>query len=134
MTPHLLVNAESDRVQVPVQYIHEGRIVLNINPSAIHHLQLGNDAIEFSARFGGVAYTIHIPPAAVLAIYARENGQGMAFAAEKSEKNEKNGKNSGTAKNKTVNPVQDSENNGDNSKPPPGAPKSRKKPALKIVK
>ncbi|NIP27487.1 MAG: ClpXP protease specificity-enhancing factor, partial [Phycisphaerae bacterium] len=64
MTPHLLVNAESENVQVPAQYIHEGRIVLNINPSAIHQLQMGNDAIEFSARFGGVAHTIYVPPTA----------------------------------------------------------------------
>lgn len=82
LTPHILVNAEYAGVTVPTQYVHEGRIVLNIAPSAVSHLQLGNDWIEFSARFSGASHTIQLPPRAVLAVYARENGQGMAFGDE----------------------------------------------------
>ena len=112
LTPHILVDAELPGVEVPKQHVHEGRIVLNVNPAAVRDLRLGNDWIEFSARFGGVARVIQIPVAAVLAIYARENGQGMAFSEEKS----------------------------DDEPSPPTAPQPDKpavrthKPALKIVK
>lgn len=79
MTPHLLVDAESPGVLVPRNYVDEGRIVLNIAPSAVQGLVIGNDAVRFSARFGGVAQQVEIPPRAVLGIYARENGHGMLF-------------------------------------------------------
>ncbi len=82
LTPHILVNTEAPGVEVPKQHIHEGRIVLNINATAVRDLRLGNEWIEFNARFGGVARTLQIPVSAVLAIYARENGQGMAFGEE----------------------------------------------------
>lgn len=80
MTPHILVNATVPGVEVPNQHIRDGQIVLNLSPSAVSQLQLGNDAISCSARFGGQAQALHIPTPAVLAIYARENGQGMAFS------------------------------------------------------
>ncbi len=79
MTPHLLVNAEAQGVEVPVQYVENGQVVLNINPSAVKYLQLGNDAITFNARFGGMPTDIRVPPFAVMGIYARENGRGMLF-------------------------------------------------------
>jgi stringent starvation protein B len=82
MTPYLLINAERQGVEVPKEHIHEGRIVLNINPRAVRDLALGNDFIEFAARFNGSSRLIRFPPEAVLAIYARENGQGMAFGEE----------------------------------------------------
>ena len=82
LTPHLLVNAELPGVEVPQQHIKDGRIVLNINATAVRELRLGNDWIEFNARFGGVARTVTIPVTAVLAIYARESGQCMAFVEE----------------------------------------------------
>jgi len=82
LTPHILVDAEAPGVSVPKQHVREGQIVLNINPSAVRDLRLGNEWIEFSARFGGVSRAIQIPVTAVLAIYARENGQGMAFGEE----------------------------------------------------
>lgn len=105
LTPHILVNADRPGVEVPKQHIHEGRIVLNINASAVRGLQLGNDFIEFSARFGGVSHLIRIPTSSVMAIYARENGQGMAFSEEPG---------------------------GD--EPPPSPPQPDKKPTLKVVK
>lgn len=84
-TPHLLADAEFAGVRVPPGYASDGQIVLNVSPSAVRHLQMDNDAISFEGRFGGVAQTLFIPVAAVLAIYARENGQGMVFELEQPE-------------------------------------------------
>ena len=110
MTPYLLVNAENEYAMIPRDFVEDGKIVLNINPSAISDLQLGNDYIMFNARFSGKSMEVSIPVIAVLAIYAKENGQGMMF----------------------------DENNG--SIPPPSPPenqppeKKSKKPQLKVVK
>lgn len=81
-TPHLLVNAEYPAVQVPKGFASDGQIVLNVSPSAVRHLHMDNEAVSFEGRFGGVAHTLYVPAAAVLAIYARENGQGMVFDLE----------------------------------------------------
>lgn len=79
MTPHLLVDASRPGVQVPAHAVKDGKIVLNIAERAVSRLEMGNDAIRFSARFGGVSYPVTVPVHAVLAIYARETGQGMAL-------------------------------------------------------
>ena len=68
-----------DSVRVPNEYVKDGEIVLNISFDATSALNLGNEFIEFKGRFGGVARDIYVPVERVLAIYARENGQGMAF-------------------------------------------------------
>jgi stringent starvation protein B len=78
LTPYVAV-AVDDSVQVPRDYVKNGEIVLNISFDATSSLKLGNDFIEFKARFAGVARDIMVPVGRVLAIYARENGQGMAF-------------------------------------------------------
>jgi stringent starvation protein B len=111
-TPHLLVNADAEAVNVPRQFVEQGRIVLNISPGAVHELQLGNDLIRFAARFGGAPMLVSFPPKAVLGIYARENGRGMLFSEEEE---------------------------ADDGGPAPtdtatGAPASRPKPTLKVVK
>jgi len=77
-TPHLAVTVDS-RSQVPSEYVKNGEIVLNISPSAVHKLQMGNELIEFSARFAGVARQISVPVVCVHALYARETNQGMTF-------------------------------------------------------
>lgn len=82
MTPHLLVNATLPHVQVPQQFVRDGQIVLNIAPQAVMAFSLDNEAITFSARFGGVPMQVYIPMAAVVAIHARENGVGTFFPAE----------------------------------------------------
>lgn len=82
MTPHLLVDATRPDVRVPPHTVKEGRVVLNIADRAVAHLQMGNDVITFSARFGGVSQQVSVPVGAVLAIYARETGQGMALPDE----------------------------------------------------
>lgn len=82
MTPHLLVNAEVDGVVVPTQFVQEGRIILNLSPSAIQNLVLDNEEVLFSARFSGTPFNLYIPMQAVLGIYAKENGQGTMFKEE----------------------------------------------------
>ena len=111
-TPHLLVNAEYAGVQVPPGFASDGQIVLNVSPSAVRHLHMDNEAVSFEGRFGGVAHSLYIPSAAVLAIYARENGQGMVFDLEP--------------------PVPDEE---DDQGPPDGEPpRPSGRPSLKVVK
>jgi stringent starvation protein B len=78
-TPHLLVDASLPGVEVPRDAVEDDRIVLNVSPTAVRGLLLGDDAITFQGRFGGVPWPVRLPPGAVLAIYARENGAGMAF-------------------------------------------------------
>ena len=77
-TPHIAVKVDS-RTQVPAEFVKNGEITLNIAPGAVHKLQIGNELIEFSARFAGVARQISVPVANVHAIYARETGHGMTF-------------------------------------------------------
>jgi stringent starvation protein B len=77
-TPYVAVLVD-ETVQVPQEYVKNGEIVLNVSYDATSGLRLGNDYIEFKARFAGVAREIIVPVQRVLAIYARENGQGMAF-------------------------------------------------------
>ncbi|HVR80752.1 MAG TPA: ClpXP protease specificity-enhancing factor [Luteimonas sp.] len=79
LTPHLLVDATQPGVQVPVHTVKDGKVVLNIAERAVAKLELGIDAVRFTARFGGVSHPVKVPIAAVLAIYARETGQGMAL-------------------------------------------------------
>lgn len=83
LTPYLAVNAHSPDVQVPQQYVNkDGQIILNLAPRAVELLNMTNDAIAFSARFGGISMDLFIPCYAVIGIYARENGKGMMFEKE----------------------------------------------------
>ena len=79
MTPHLLVDATRPGVQVPQQAVSDGKVVLNIAERAVARLLIDNETVSFTARFGGVSHPVVVPIAAVLAIYARETGQGMAL-------------------------------------------------------
>jgi len=79
-TPHLVVEAGVTGVDVPRQFVKDGKIVLNVSWSATAQLKLGNDEITFSGRFGGASTMVFVPVNAVLAIYARETGQGMIFS------------------------------------------------------
>ena len=112
MTPHLLVDASQPGAVVPPQFVQEGKIVLNISPSAVRGLVLGNENISFNARFGGVAMDVAVPIAGVLGIYARENGRGMLFQDEEAR--------AGT------------ESRDAGSDEPPKPPRDR--PTLKVVK
>ncbi len=84
MTPYILVDAAAPGVSVPRSAVKDGRVVLNIAARAVAQLELGKDRVRFTARFAGVSQPVEAPMAAVLAIYAQENGQGMMFPAENS--------------------------------------------------
>ena len=118
-TPHILVNAEYPAVQVPQGFASDGQIVLNISPNAVRGLQMENDAVSFEGRFGGVAHSLYVPTAAILGIYARENGQGMVFELEPPMVDEDDG---------DVEP--------DDDGPPDGGqpPRPTGRPSLKVVK
>lgn len=105
LTPHLLVNAETNKGNLPTSYIEDGKIILNMRPQAIDTLSLGNEFIEFNAKFSGRPVQIAASVNAVMAIYAKENGKGLVF---------------------------DQENNDDNEPPPEQAPPN--KPSLRVVK
>jgi stringent starvation protein B len=107
LTPYLLVDATQPQVEVPNQYIENGKIILNTSPAAVQGLTLDNDWVSFSARFSGRAFSIFIPVSAILAVYAKENGKGMFFKPEE---------------------------NTDETPPPTSAPPPRSKPVLKRIK
>ncbi|RJG50069.1 ClpXP protease specificity-enhancing factor [Motilimonas pumila] len=82
LTPHLVVDALAAHVQVPQQFVNDGKIVLNIAPSAVTAFEMDNQAVSFNARFSGSPFQVYIPIYAVEAIYARENGAGTMFEPE----------------------------------------------------
>jgi stringent starvation protein B len=107
-TPYLLVNAEVPGTVVPMSFVENGQIVLNLRPEAINALDLGEDGVRFNARFAGQPMRVDIPNAAILALYAQENGRGMVF---------------------------DNEDEGeDKPQPEPPQPEPPKKPVLRVVK
>ena len=85
VTPYVLVDANAESVMIPKGIATDGKVVLNLAPSAIQGLEMSNEYLSFSARFGGVAQDVYCPMSSVLAIYARENGEGMMFQPEESE-------------------------------------------------
>lgn len=111
LTPYLLVNAEAANVTVPEQYVQDGRIILNISPQAVRGLELTNDWVMFSARFGGVSMQVSVPPQAVLAVYTKENGRGMVFSDEDEPTDEEQG-----------------------PEPPDSEPSGKRRPNLRVVK
>lgn len=86
LTPHLLV-AVDGQTRVPMAYVKDGEIVLNLSYSATKNLLIGNEAVTFSARFGGVSNNLYVPIDAVRGLFARENGQGMFFQVDATETN-----------------------------------------------
>lgn len=80
LTPYVMIDAKYADVVVPKQFVEDGRIILNISPQAVGGLVMSNQSLEFDARFSGVAQHIYAPVAAVMAIYAFENGRGMVFS------------------------------------------------------
>lgn len=148
-TPYLAVSVD-DSVQVPREYVKDGEIVLNISFDATSSLKLGNDFIEFKGRFAGTAREIMVPVCQVIAIYARENGQGMAFplgdpsgvkTATSSSSNLVSVRDAGLAAVPEVKVVQlasvesERRNNESNDEPdPPRSPTPGARPALKRVK
>jgi stringent starvation protein B len=120
-TPHLVVDANAGGVEVPRQYVKDGKIVLNVSWSATANLRLGNDEVSFSGRFGGASMSVRVPMGALLAIYARETGQGMIFAEDDAEP-------------PPAAAAARPEVPGDDPGPKPGAPAVRRRARLKVVK
>jgi stringent starvation protein B len=112
-TPHLVVDAKREGVRVPEAHVKDGKIILNVSPTATHGLVLGNEFVSFGGRFGGVSFELVVPVEAVLGIYARETGQGMIFGEDDA-------------------PADASAPEGDEPTPPPPAGKPRAK--LKVIK
>jgi len=79
LTPHVMIDAEMPNVEVPRQYIEEGKIILNVAPRAVQGFLIDDECLGFSARFGGKPYNIYAPIGAVRAVYASENNEGMMF-------------------------------------------------------
>jgi stringent starvation protein B len=121
-TPYISVVVDGS-TRVPAEYVRNGEIVLNVGPLAANRLKMGNEQIEFSARFGGVAKDLFIPIGQVSAIYARENGHGMSFEIEKKTGLEASGQ--ALAPADSTPPV-------DQEPEPPSPPAGR--PSLRIVK
>jgi len=111
-TPHVLVDAKVPGAKVPPGYVENGRVVLNINPRAVNHFEFAADALRFSARFAAQSFVVEIPYAAVLAIYARENNQGISFPEASAE---------------------EIKNAASENQPPDGKPPT-KGPSLRVVK
>jgi len=82
MTPYVVVDAGLQGVSVPEDYVTNGQIILNMSPGAVTDLFIDGEAVGFKARFGGVPMEVYVPIVAIMAIYAKENGQGMVFGAE----------------------------------------------------
>lgn len=109
MTPHILVDAGYDGVDVPEHAIQKGKVILNIDQAAVRELDMGNEWLTFNARFSGRQHQVVVPVESVLAIYSKENGQGMMFA-------------------------QDDEAPPPDGSGPDGGPAQAKRPHLKVVK
>ena len=116
-TPHMLVNSDYPKVQVPQGFASDGQIVLNVSPVAVRNMHMDNEAVSFEGRFGGVPHTLYVPIEAILGVYARENGQGMVFDLEESLE-------------------ADDEVEVDDELSPPGSepPRPSGRPSLKVVK
>ncbi len=126
LTPQILVDASVSGVKVPQQHVKDGQILLNVSMSAVKNLQMENDQVSFNARFSGAAMQILIPIGAVLAIFAQENGQGMAFPDQQPLVDEQV---SEQTSEKVLEDVDIDEGSPDD--PPPN---KKTKPTLKIVK
>ncbi len=79
LTPYLMVSVDSDQVRVPADYVSDGRIVLNVSPAAIRDFLVADASVSFAGRFGGRPFDVYLPTNSVVAIYARETGEGMVF-------------------------------------------------------
>ncbi len=82
LTPYLVINADENDVEVPIEHVQDGKIVLNVSPAAVRNFYASNDGIEFSGRFSGVAREIFAPVGAVAGIFAKENGKGIWFSGQ----------------------------------------------------
>ncbi|NDU92893.1 MAG: ClpXP protease specificity-enhancing factor [Ferrovum sp.] len=119
LTPLIQVQVEGEQTRVPMEFVKDGQIVLNIGPTATRNLTMNNAEVQFSARFGGVSREISVPWSAIKGLYARETGEGMLFPLEEIETEDVEGL------------VESPEFNPDAEVTPP---QKQKKPTLTVVK
>lgn len=134
MTPHLLVDATRAGVQVPSHTVKDGKVVLNVAERAVSQLQMSNESISFSARFGGVSFPVSVPVSAVLAIYARETGQGMALPDDGVDHEETADDATGDDESVVTLGLVPDDGSGDGDGPGPVSPSPRRGGHLRIVK
>ncbi|MCW8330471.1 ClpXP protease specificity-enhancing factor [Photobacterium sp. SDRW27] len=144
LTPHLVVDATLPGVKVPMEFVSDGQIVLNIAPRAVGNLELGNEAISFNARFSGRPHSVIVPMYAALAIYARENGAGTmfepepAYAADMTDieitDDESHYEEIADTAEETLSPVAAVTELGDDNGPDDEPPRPRGRPSLRVVK
>ncbi|NBM53503.1 ClpXP protease specificity-enhancing factor [Proteus vulgaris] len=144
LTPHLVVDVNIDGVQVPMEYAHDGQIVLNISSRAVDSLELTPYQVLFSASFGGIPRKVRVPMAAIMAIYARENGAGMMFEPEPAYESgaslqfaeDESEENTLTPVNEGLSLVTDGTVETDTSSPDddPEPPRPTGRPSLRVVK
>ncbi|WP_145500810.1 ClpXP protease specificity-enhancing factor [Yersinia bercovieri] len=146
LTPHLVVDVTRPGVSVPMEFARDGQIVLNVAPRAVGNLELGNDGVSFNARFGGVPRQVIVPMAAIVAIYARENGSGTMFEPEEAYDSDAEGNFEGIEEEEGNNAPTDNlmlvtdetpssqDDNGSPDDEPPQPPRSGGRPALRVVK
>ncbi|CFQ43920.1 MULTISPECIES: ClpXP protease specificity-enhancing factor [Yersinia] len=146
LTPHLVVDVTRPGVSVPMEFARDGQIVLNVAPRAVGNLELGNDGVSFNARFGGVPRQVIVPMAAIVAIYARENGSGTMFEPEEAYDSDAEGNFEGIEEEEGNNAPADNlmlvtdetpssqDDNGSPDDEPPQPPRSGGRPALRVVK
>lgn len=142
LTPHLVVDATLPGVRVPMEFVQDGQIILNVAPRAVGNLELGNDEVRFNARFSGKPHTVIVPLYAVQAIYARENGAGTMFEPEEAyisemeiaEENENNAEADVSLTIATEQPESETveSSDADDSAEEPPRPKGR--PSLRVIK
>lgn len=146
LTPHLVVDVTRPDVSVPMEFARDGQIVLNVAPRAVGNLELGNEGVSFNARFGGVPRQVSVPMAAIIAIYARENGSGTLFEPEEAYDSDVEGDSEGIVEEESNSASADNlmlvtdgtpssqDDNGPPDDEPPQPPRSSGRPALRVVK
>lgn len=132
LTPHLVVSADLPGVKVPLEFVQDGQIILNVAPRAVGNLELGNDVVMFNARFSGRPHSIIVPMYAVQAIYARENGAGTMFEPEDAYENEDIEDLEST--NNPISIAPEAKETTENQDPDDEPPRPRGKPSLRVVK
>jgi len=142
--PHIVVDANVEGAQVPTQYVQDGQIQLNIGPTAVRSFLMDRSALSFEARFGGVPFQVYVPMRAILAIFDRESGNGMAFEVEPDE--EFPGEDASASAESPIplhvadeaevseGSAADEDGDGPDDDPPPGGGGKRSGPSLRLVK
>lgn len=139
MTPHLVVDVTVPNINVPMEFARDGQIVLNVAPRAVGNFEITNEEVRFSARFGGVPRQVYVPMAAIIAVYSRENGEGMMFEPEAAYIEQLSGEREAVEDKPTdgitlvhESAPTDDEHSSSDDEPTPPPPKGR--PSLRVIK